>query len=150
MRLVILALLALLSPVTSASPGEEPAEEVAALPAGDRISFTVTGFKNDRGRLRCGLFAEEGWLDAALRSVDAEIDDARAVCEFSGVPAGTYGISSYHDKNDNGEMDLGLMRIPKEDHAASNGARGSFGPPKWADAAFVYEGGLLELAAEIK
>ena len=63
---------------------------------------------------------------------------------------GTYGISSYHDKNDNGRMDLGAMRIPKEAYAASNDARGSFGPPKFEDAKFTYEGGLLELSAEIR
>ena len=72
------------------------------------------------------------------------------MCEFTDVPAGTYGISSYHDKNDNGRMDRGVMRIPKEDHATSNDARGSFGPPEFEDARFDYEGGLLELSAEIR
>ena len=141
-----LAILAVLLSLAGAPAAEEAAAEAPA----DRILFIVTGFKNDKGHLQCGLFAEDDWLGTAVRSVKAEIEDARAVCEFSGVPAGTYGISSYHDKNDNGKMDLGLMRIPKEAYAASNGARGSFGPPKFEDAGFSYEGGLLELASEIR
>ena len=139
------------------TPGDgTPSDEEASTGAsaagtpGGRILFIVTGFRNDKGRLRCGLFSEAGWLDVSVRSVAAEIEDARGVCEFTGVPAGTYGISSYHDKNDNGRMDLGVMRIPKEAYAASNDARGSFGPPAFADARFIYEGGLLELAADIR
>lgn len=131
------------------SPCAALADEAAEEPA-DRILFTVTGFKNDQGSLRCGLFPEDGWLDASVLSTVAEIDGARAVCEFEDVPAGTYGISSYHDRNDNGRMDLGRMRMPKEDYAASNDARGSFGPPKFEDARFDYRGGLLELSAEIR
>ena len=130
--------------------GAAAAEESTAAESEDRIVFTVTGFKNDKGRLRCGLFPEDGWLDVSVRSVDAAIEDGRAVCEFTDVTPGTYGISSYHDKNDNGKMDLGMMRIPKEDYAASGGARGSFGPPKFADAGFAYEGGRLELSSEIR
>ncbi len=42
-----------------------------------------------------------------------------------------------------------MMRIPKEAYAASNNARGSFGPPKFKDARFDYPGGLLELSAEM-
>ena len=142
---------AILLTLAGAAAAEEATTDGATPDASaDRIVFTVTGFKNDRGCLRCGLFPAESWLDASVLSVDAEIRDARAVCVFSGVPAGTYGISSYHDKNDNGKMDLGMMRIPKEDYAASNGAKGSFGPPKFEDARFTYEGGLLELASEIR
>ncbi len=128
---------------------ETKAEEVAETPS-DRILFTVTGIKNDKGTLRCGLFPESTWLDTSVRSVVAEIIDSRAVCQFEEVPPGTYGISSYHDKNDNGRMDRGAMGIPKEAYAASNNARGSFGPPKFEDAAFIYEGGQLELSAKMK
>lgn len=130
-------------------PFNAVAEEATDEPA-DRIVFTVTGFKNDKGSLSCGLFPEDGWLDKSVLSVSAKIKDARAVCEFEGVPPGIYGISSYHDKNDNGKLDLGFMRIPKEDFAASNDARGSFGPPKFEDAKFTYEGAFLELSAKIQ
>ncbi len=143
-HLRLLLLLILLGPPVAARAEEAPEEKT------DRILFTVTGIKNDKGTLRCGLFAEDSWLDTSVSSVAAEIVDSRAVCKFEDVPPGTYGISSYHDKNDNGRMDRGPMRIPKEDYATSNDARGSFGPPKFADAAFTYEGGLLELSAKMR
>lgn len=139
--LLIFALVLLPAAATAEEAAEEPTEG---------ILFTVTGFKNDKGSLRCGLFPADSWLGTSVQSASAEIEDSRAVCKFENVPPGTYGISSYHDKNDNGRMDLGVMRIPKEDYAASNGARGSFGPPKFEDARFDYEGGLLELSAEVR
>ncbi len=129
----------------AAAMAEESADE-----ANDRIVFTVTGFKNDKGMLRCALFDETNWLGSSVRSVAAEIIDSRAVCEIESVPPGTYGISSYHDKNDNGRMERGAMGIPKEAYATSNDARGSFGPPKFEDAAFTYDGGRLELSAEMR
>ncbi len=128
-----------------AALAEEPAAEAA-----DRITFTVTGLKSDKGTLRCGLFPEDSWMENSVGSADAKVENARAVCEFEDLPAGTYGINAYHDKNDNGRLDVGFMRIPKEDYAASNNARSSFGPPKIEDARFVYEGGLLELSAKIR
>ncbi len=54
------------------------------------------------------------------------------------LPYGLYAISAYHDKNDNGELDSGLFGIPTEDYGFSNNARGSFGPPDYAEAEFEF------------
>ncbi len=52
------------------------------------------------------------------------------------MPPGEYAISLLHDENDNEKMDTGLMGIPKEGYGASNDAKVTFGPPKFADARF--------------
>ena len=150
MMIRILFTILVLSATATQIVAQESASTASAEGPKDLVRFTVSGIANDKGTLRCGLFPEDSWLGKSVLSANAAIEDGRAVCEFQDVPAGTYGISSYHDKNDNGKMDLGFMRIPKEDYAASNNARGSFGPPKFEDARFDYESGLLELEAEIK
>jgi uncharacterized protein (DUF2141 family) len=52
------------------------------------------------------------------------------------LPAGEYGVALFHDANGNGRMDSNVMGIPSEDHAFSNNARGTMGPPKFEQVKF--------------
>lgn len=52
------------------------------------------------------------------------------------LPAGGYGIAVFHDANGNGKMDSNFMGIPVEDHAFSNNARGTMGPPSFDQVKF--------------
>lgn len=136
-----------------AAPGaaaEPPAAAVEAQPEPE-IRIRVTGLRSDDGRVACGLFVEENWLRAgAVSGRGGEIEGGVALCRFPGVAPGTYAISTYHDENANGRLDTGFMRIPKEGTAASNNAFRKFGPPRYRDARFDYDGGVLELEAEMR
>jgi uncharacterized protein (DUF2141 family) len=84
----------------------------------------VAGLRNDKGQAVCALFSSAADFlkkgeKAAAPSTSA-ISDRHAVCEFHGVAPGTYAISVFHDE------------------------RGHLGPPKFAAAAFQFEGGRLE------
>ncbi len=46
-----------------------------------------------------------------------------------------------HDENGNGKMDTNWLGMPAEGYGATRDPRGSFGPPKFKDAAFSYKGG---------
>lgn len=67
-------------------------------------------------------------VDAATGTVDIVIKD---------LPAGGYGIAVFHDANGNGKMDKNMMGIPSEDHAFSNDARGTMGPPSFEQVKFT-------------
>jgi uncharacterized protein (DUF2141 family) len=54
--------------------------------------------------------------------------------------AGKYAIASYHDENGNGKLDTNALGIPEEGYGFSNDARGTFGPPKFSEAAFDFDG----------
>lgn len=58
-----------------------------------------------------------------------------------GVPAGRYGAQIYHDKNGNGKLDRNFLGIPREGVGFSNDAKIKLKPPRFADAAFQYDGG---------
>jgi uncharacterized protein (DUF2141 family) len=118
---------------------------------GPVILIRVTVLRSDEGRLVCALFGEENWLRAgAVSGEGGEIAEGTAVCLFRGIEPGTYAISTFHDENSNGSLDTGFMRIPKEGTAASNNAFRRFGPPRYRDANFEYDGGVLELEAEMR
>lgn len=58
------------------------------------------------------------------------------VVKFDNLPPGDYAITLYYDENDNGKLDTGMFRIPREKAAFSNNAWRRFGPAKWKDAHF--------------
>ncbi len=139
----------MLLPAAVALGGEPPEKQSAESELG--IVIRVTELRNDEGRLVCGLFVEENWLGAgAVSGEGGEIEEGIALCRFHDVEPGTYAISTFHDENHNGRLDTGFMRIPKEGTAASNNAYRKFGPPRYRDAKFDYDGGVLELETEMR
>jgi uncharacterized protein (DUF2141 family) len=66
------------------------------------------------------------------------------------VPAGTYGISAFHDEDNDGKLGTNLVGYPTEEYCASNNARNMFSAPSWKDAKFAYRGGTVRLRAVMK
>ncbi|MDQ2646856.1 MAG: DUF2141 domain-containing protein [Myxococcota bacterium] len=121
----------------------------AGAEAKNRIEFRAH-FEERGGSVRCGLFQRSGWLKKPLRAAAARANASPALCVFEDVPPGSYGISAFHDRNDNEKLDTNLIGVPVEDYGASNNARGVFGPPKFDDARFVYKGGTKHLQGTLE
>ena len=117
------------------------------------IRIDIGGLRNDKGQVLCALYSSlDGFpknSQKAVAKTDAPIVDKKAVCEFSGIEAGTYAVSVFHDENSNGKLDTNFMGIPREGVGASNGARGHLGPPKFDAAAFHFSGRRLNLKITI-
>jgi|SRR6218665_247404 len=102
------------------------------------LEVKVTGFKNDTGKVRVGLYNSEfSFLKTIYKSQAVAIKNETANVIFSDLPKGEYAISLYHDENNNGILDKNMFGIPSEDYAASNQAKGVMGPPKYTDAKFT-------------
>ncbi len=113
-----------------------------ALQAQNTIDVSLTNFNNNTGVVMVGLYNEEGnFLDKSFMSISSEISNKEAKVTFADVPDGIYAISSYHDEDSDGALNMILGMIPSESYACSNGARGFFGPPKWEDAMFEVKDG---------
>lgn len=69
---------------------------------------------------------------------------------ISGIPAGEYAVAVYADLNGNGELDSNFIGIPREPVGISNNAKGRFGPPKFADAAFRVGDGMTRQAITLQ
>lgn len=134
------------------------AAALAAGPAGatgaGQIVVEMSGFRNDRGQMRISLFrAAKGYPGdhrRAFRKGSARIVGKRARFVFDGVPHATYAISVLHDENGNKQMDTNWIGIPKEGGGASNDAKARFGPPKFADARFLFAARQLKLKIAIR
>jgi uncharacterized protein (DUF2141 family) len=110
----------------------------------------VTRPKNSNGQVVCALFDQRGWLTTPVKPAWAKIRGNTAVCVFTDVKPGVYGISAYHDENKNGKLDTNLLGMPVEDYCASRDARETFSAPSFEKAKFNYTGGKLRLSATLK
>lgn len=105
-----------------------------------KLTVSVSGLKNNAGIIKVGLYNSEGtFLKTAYKSLASEIKNNEATVTFDNLPTGEYAISTYHDENNNGQLDKNMMGIPSEDYAASNNAKGFMGPPSYKDAKFVID-----------
>ncbi len=133
--------------LATASLGATPAADEPS--AANSIRFkTYVG--NDQGLVRCGIFTEKGWLKDPVKPASAQIHGKVALCIFSELPKGVYGISAFHDENRNGKLDTNFVGYPMEEYCASRNARNTFSAPSFSDAKFKYSGGTLELEARMK
>lgn len=56
------------------------------------------------------------------------------------LPAGEYAVTTFHDENNSGQLAANALGVPTEGYGFSNDAQGVAGPPKFAQAAFDFDG----------
>ena len=97
-----------------------------------------------------GIDAEEGHIMMAVNATEAQFDgtedpvvvarlavDGEAVSNsFNNLSPGTYAVRVFHDLDGDEKIKTNFLGIPSEPWGISNNPSGSFGPPKWPDAAF--------------
>lgn len=106
-----------------------------------RLTVRVKNASKHKGTVRVAIYGSEGdFLKKPLRSQTTEVKGSDAVLTFDRVPAGEYAVAAYQDVNGNAKLDRNFIGIPKEPVGVSNGAKGRFGPPKWKDAKFRFDG----------
>jgi uncharacterized protein (DUF2141 family) len=99
MRSLVLAL-ALGSPVLA----------VADAPANGLLILRASGFTHARGHALAKLFAPgDNVLGAGRWQLSAPIENGFAEFRFSQLPTGSYAVVVFHDENDNGKIDHGLL-----------------------------------------
>ena len=115
-------------------------QKIGALQINGQSSPELTGTGNGEAY---------GYFPGASAFV-AQINKTTALCIFKEIPAGVYGISAFHDEDNDGKLDTNLVGYPTEDYCASNNARNMFSAPSWKDAKFSYKGGSVKLRGVMK
>ena len=115
--------------------------------AGD-LHVRFANVTDDTGHMMVAVCTEEtypelnaGGCAPAARAPVAE----DMVVTFEALPPGAYGISVYHDVDDDGQLKSNFLGIPREPLGASNDARGNMGPPSFEDMSFEIGDDDLEL-----
>jgi len=100
------------------------------------VTVTIEGIERAEGVVRVTLCQEsefDSWSCALHASVPAAPGGGSVT--FADVAPGRYAVKAFHDADSDGELGRDFFGAPSEDYGFSNDARGSFGPPDFADAA---------------
>ncbi len=109
--------------------------------AQSKVEITVKNLQEIKGTVRMAVYSGEGsFMKNSLTSKEVKVTAREVTIIFENVKPGEYAISTYHDIDDNKELNTGFMGIPKEPYGFSNDARGAFGPPSYKEAKFKVEG----------
>lgn len=108
------------------------------------IRVVVKGLRDNNGRVGCSLFnGPDGFPRVKakqFRGMWAQKHNHVAICDFTGVPAGTYAVTVLDDSNMNGKMDFNFIGLPTKGYGFSNDAKATLSPPSFNAASFTYSG----------
>lgn len=105
------------------------------------LTIDVGNVRVSKGRVHVDICPENKFLkEDCPYSGDAPARLGVTRVIVHSVPPGHYAVQAFLDENSNGKVDRALFGIPKEGVGFSNDAKIGFGPPKFADAVFRYDG----------
>lgn len=113
------------------------AAAIIALPTfADELTLHVNNIKAIQGNLLVAVYDKEASYNANNNWVAAKqvkVADTTMSLSFVDLPAGSYAIKLFQDKNENNQIDIGANGIPTEPYGFSNNL-GSYGPPSFDEA----------------
>jgi uncharacterized protein (DUF2141 family) len=119
-------------------------------PTGTLI-ITVTGLRTAAGNVQIGLCNSEKSYDGEEKKFNGaiiKVEKKTVEWKIEDVPFGEYAVKVFHDENGNDELDTNFFGMPTESYGFSNNASGTFGPPSYEDAKFLFD--KPEMTVEIK
>ena len=117
----------------------------AALSAQAPASFVVTvaGVPSDAGHVLVALYRKaEDFPKTGHADYTRKVSARRGVMaiEFALLEPGDYALAVIHDADDDGTVTTSVLGMPKEAYGFGNNARGTFGPPDFAEAQVRFTG----------
>ena len=126
---------------------------IAQSDEGYELKVKVSNIKKGEGQIRIAAYSpEQKFLGEEIAMGINTVVEKKGyiIASFSNLPYGTYALSLYHDRNNNGKLDSNFMGIPNEPYGFSNNARGMFGPPKFQEAQFEFIKDGQEIEVKVK
>ena len=108
--------------------------------AGD-LTIEVSGITPDRGKVYIAVYDRPNTFPSGRQLVGQVLvaQERHLTVRFSSLPPGRYAAAAFQDFNGNGKLDKNFLGIPKEPYGFSQEARGSMGPPTFAEAAVTLD-----------
>ena len=107
------------------------------------LTITVKGVRSAHGAVFLAVYdSDKSFMKVPQAKTTRRLNASKGDLEIviHDLPAGKYAIASYHDENGNGKLDTNALGLPEEGYGFSNDARGMFGPPKFSEAVFEFDG----------
>lgn len=100
-----------------------------------RLIVKVGYFIPLKGNLVVSLYDSLGRLNGApIQIKSIPVISEQEIVVFEKLPAGRYGVSAFHDVNENGTLEFA-----NEDYGNSNGAVARYGAPKFEQISFYFD-----------
>ncbi len=115
------------------------------------VLLEINNISESGGTLRIGLFTDnDKFLEIPSYSKDIVITNEKSInVTFKDIPFGTYAFSVYHDLDNNEELDVNFIGIPKEPVGFSNDHQPKMGPPRFNGAAFSLKQKQLSMSVSL-
>lgn len=114
------------------------------------VQVRVDGVRNDTGVVQVALCDEATYPKDCRLTTSVPAKAGSVTVELPNVPAGSWAALAYHDENSNKKLDTNFVGMPKEGYGFSNGAKGTFGPPKFKDTAITVGEGTTSATVILK
>ena len=102
------------------------------------LQVSVHQLTPKQGTLRWALFDNTQAFELrnpALKSGSIPVSSASLTWNISGLEPGQYALAVYQDLNNNGQLDLNFLGVPKEPYAFSGTGKLKWRPPNFETAA---------------
>ncbi len=108
---------------------------------GKNLSIIVTNITETKGTLFTRIWREGDYKNSneAFKVFKTEVDSTEVILNVQDLPSGEYGISMFHDVNNNHKLDKSWLGKPKEPIGFSNNAKPKFGPPDFKEMKFMFQ-----------
>jgi uncharacterized protein (DUF2141 family) len=104
----------------------------AAPAAAINLTVTVTGIRNDHGKIAALAFSnKQGFPDDPARALAQAVVDARkgsVTLTLKNLPAGPLAVAVLHDENANGKLNRNIFGLPLEGVGMSRNPVGKSAP----------------------
>jgi uncharacterized protein (DUF2141 family) len=103
------------------------------------VTVTVDQIHSAAGKVFVTLWGSpETWLDdtKSLQNIGVPAVVGQITVTFHDVVPGRYGVVTFHDEDDNGEMDFNFLGMPTEGYAFSHDIRPFLSAPSFDSCAF--------------
>jgi len=126
-------------------------QTAAVEPPSPTLQIQMSGARSDSGNFACALFANSDDFANRVNPVaSASLPVAQSTWTVSDLPAGRYAAAIFHDENLDTKLNRHALGYPLEAYGFSKNARGRFGPPRYEDAAFEFQGEVLKIKIDLK
>lgn len=114
------------------------------------VQVKIDGVRSDTGVVQVALCDEATYPKDCRLTAAVPARSGSVTVDVANVPAGSWAALAYHDENSNKKLDTNFVGMPKEGYGFSNGAKGTFGPPKFKDTAITVGEGTISATVILK
>ncbi|MBN2009423.1 DUF2141 domain-containing protein [candidate division KSB1 bacterium] len=126
-------------------------DSTSTLPQTGTLIVLIENLKSNDGNVLLSVFpSESSWNGKGnvFANVSMPITENKATTVFESVPFGEYAIKFFHDANNDDELNMNFIKMPKESFGFSNHPKIRFKPPDWEKAKFNFHTDTLKMTMQ--